>query len=176
MTARTVRRAVQSYLQGLEVSGISKIYRAQPWEPIADQGWQFTDGRDSDAVVIVHIESQDETRETLPAAYPGRTAVGNKRVDYKIGLVLLYQFLIPDELPVTADTDVWVDDLDTLVDALRDGIHADPTLGCANTGPILQAGQDPNDLAVTYDFPRLLADKVLVWQVLHLTVTEIINV
>lgn len=175
MSAQTIRLAIQSYLAGLGITGISKVYRAQPWDPIADEGWLFADGLDYDAVVIVHIERQQESRASLPARTVGRTEVGNKAVDYSIGLIVLYQYLIPDELPITADTDVWVDSLDAILDALRDGIQADPTLGCADHGPVFQAGQEANDLTIDRDLPRRLPDKVLSWQLLRLTVTEIIN-
>lgn len=175
MSAGAVRKAIQGYLLGLEVPGVSKVYRAQPWDPIEEQGWEFADGRDSDAVVVVHLEEQRESRAALPAKYPGRTEVGYKAVDHTVGLIVLYQYLIPDSLPVTEDTDVWVDDLDAILDALRAGIEADPTLGTGAGGVIFQAGQDPDDLLISRDLPKRLPDKVLSWQVIRFTATEIIN-
>lgn len=175
MSAGTIRRAIQAYLTGLNVTGVAKVYREQPWDPITDDGWPLAAGTTYGSVVIVHIEQQDETRATLPAAYPGRTAVGQKSVDYSIALIVLYQFLIPDDLASGVDTDVWVDGLDQILDDLRAGIEADPTLGCGSAGPVFEAGQGPNDLSIARDLPRRLPDKVLSWQLIRLTVTEIIT-
>lgn len=175
MSAGTVRHAIQSYLTGLGIDGIGKVYRDQPWDPIADDGWVFASGTTFGAMVVVHIEQQQESRITMPAAFPGRSFVGQKGVDYSVGLIVLYQYLIPNDLPSGTDTDVWVDGLDQILDDLRLGIQADPTLGCGSAGPIFQAGQGANDLSITRDLPRRLPDKVLSWQLINLTVTEIIQ-
>lgn len=175
MSAGTVRRAIQAYLRDAAVDGVDLVYREQPWDPIADDGWDLATDLGHGAAVIVHLESQRESRITMPAAYPGRSFVGQKAVDHSVGLIVLYQYLIPDGLPTGSESDSWVDPLDAILDDLRAAIQADPTLGCASAGPIFQAGQAEGDLEIVRDLPRRTADKVLSWQLIRLTVTEIIE-
>lgn len=167
MSAAAVRRAIQDYLVAANIDGVETVYRAQPWDPIADDGWSLATDLGHGAVVIVHLEQEQESRITVPAIG------GNKAVDHTVGLIVLYQYLIPDTLPPGVDSDVWVDPLDAILDGIRAAIQASPTLNAPAV--IFEAGQAAGDLSIQRDLPRRLADKVLSWQLIRLTVTEIIT-
>lgn len=170
MSAATVRSQLQAFLSSPPITGLEKVYRDQPWIALGGD-WQLSSNAGWGAIGWLHLDEESETRATLPAV------AGQKRVDYRVGLVVLYQYLIPAQLPDGQAEDAWVGPLDALLDAVKARLRSDPKAG---TGPgldgvIFQQSQDPQDLKISRDLPRRDHGKVWSWQVVEFTVTEIVT-
>ncbi|QGJ93459.1 hypothetical protein SEA_MUFASA8_9 [Arthrobacter phage Mufasa8] len=162
MGAAAIRTALASYIA--PTTGITAMFRDEPWF-ITGEAWTTEDGLPG-TVCYLHINEESETRITVT----GSGSVG-KRVDYKVGIIILYQYVIPDA-PI--GNDAWVDGLDQLIDALKARLRADPTMGTDGT-VIWQAGQSDGDLRIRRDLPKLHGGKVHSWNVMELEVTEILT-
>jgi hypothetical protein len=172
MSSATVRQTIQTFFAGSTIPGVHKVYRAQPWFIDGEQ-WQLDTQLGSGSVAFVHLNNDSDTRITLPAPNTLNGPVGNKAVRYDVGLVLLYQYLIPSSLLTAVPEDDWTNPLDATIDGVKDAIRSAPNLGDATV--IFQAGQDPDGLRITRDLPRLDNGKVLSWNVVEFTVLEIIT-
>jgi hypothetical protein len=174
-----VRAALYTYLKNGNVTGVTQVYRAQPW--FIDGGtWKLSSELGSGAVLFLHFMDKAETREADPASSVSTQVVGWKRVDYQVALVVLYQYLIPSASQGVAYAgDEWVAPLDATLASLEALIRADPTAGTGpngdQSGVIFRMAQEPGDLTLPQDLPRLANGKVLSWQALHFTVTELIQ-
>jgi hypothetical protein len=161
--ARQVRAALAAYIA--PTPGISQMFKDEPWIVTAE-AWETPDGLPG-TVAYVHIDSESETRVTVT----GSPSAG-KRVDYAVSIVILYQYVIPDN---PDGKDSWVDGLDDLLDALKARLRADPTMGTGAGGVVWQAGQDDSDLSIARDLPKLNHGKVLSWNAMQLRVTEMLT-
>lgn len=131
----------------------------------------------SAAVAFVHLPDENETRIALPAV------TGMKDVAYRVGLVILYQYLVPSAAvePAT-QPDSWVIPLDDVIDAVKNKLRADPTCGGGGGGlpvtpggTVLQAGSDREDIKIARDLPRWTPGKVISWNVVEFTLHEIVQ-
>ncbi|HEY8976308.1 MAG TPA: hypothetical protein VIN75_18985 [Burkholderiaceae bacterium] len=180
MSRATVRAALYAYLQagcagGGSVPGVTKVYRAQPWL-IDGKTWNLSSDLGSGAVVFLHFMDKGETRQADPAASVSTEVVGWKQVDYQVALVVLYQYLIPSNTQSVQYTgEEWVDALDATLGGLEDLLRADPTAGTGPGGAVFEMAQSPGDLTLPQDLPRLVNGKVMSWQALHFTATEMIQ-
>ena len=153
MSYAAVRAALVAWFEAANVTGLQQVYKDMPWFLDAAQ-WNITPARTWGAVGFIHIDSSSESRMTVGAQNPLKLAdtVGLKQVNYVVSLGLQYQFLIPATLANGDEADVWVDGLDSLIDALKTRIRSDPLQG-ASSSVIFQAGQDDNDIRVESDLP-----------------------
>ena len=171
MSAQAVRAAVQAYFVG-QVTGLNQVYRAQP--TFADgKNWNLATDLGSGAIGYVHLDAEKETRLTLPYQ------TGYKQVDYEVGLVVLYQYLIPSNTLVAQNGDEWTDALDVTLDGIKNRLRRDPTLGTSvaqgGTGLIFEAGEAKDDIMIARELPRRSPGKVLSWNVVQFKLTEIVQ-
>lgn len=133
MPSAQIRQAIHDYF--VDTPGISQLSKDEPYFT-PGQAW-LNNGLPGTACFI-HIESQDESWVTMGGV------LGQRRVLYDVALVVEYQYRIVPNDPM----DGWVDGLDQLLDAVVLKIRADPTLGCADKGPVWQAGTEKMDVAI----------------------------
>jgi hypothetical protein len=166
LSATTITAAIQSFLTG--TPGITKLYKDAPWEMSGDN-WQSADIPGTPA--FLHLDHYTESRIALGGEHGGK-----KQVDYTVSLVLLYQYLIPSDLG-GADKDVWVDDLNTLLDAVVTKMRSDRSFGCNAAGPIFEAGNQDQGIIISRDLPHwdTGGGKVRSWVRVEFKVTEIVN-
>jgi len=176
-----VRNALYDYLTAGctgapgTVPGVARVYRAQPWF-IGGSSWSLSVEGGSGAVAFIHFPDKNEQRVADPAESVSTQVVGWKQVDYQVAVVVLYQYLIPSATQAQQLTgDEWVDPLDATLDGLESWIRADPTAGTGPQGVVFEMAQSPGDLALPQDLPRIVNGKVLSWQALHFTATEMIE-
>lgn len=177
MSAATVRQQLVDFLSAPPITGVQKWYRDEPtfaagetWDLRANNGWG--------AVGWTHITDESEERLTLGAQTPTAAAAGQKKITYRVGIVVQFQWLVPSG--TTQDSaDAYIDPLDGLIEAIKARLRSDPKAG---TGPglagvIFEQSQDPGDLHVARDLPKLAkgGGKVIAWQLIETTVTEIIT-
>lgn len=165
MSDGAVRVALRDFFQTPVITGLQKVYLDEPWI-IQGANWNVDAGWG--AVGFIHLDTSKESRLTLGAAIGG-----SKRVEHTVGLVIQYQYLIPDTLPDGVDEDAWVGPFDQIIDAVKARIHSDPTLGSPSI--IFQGGQDNDDIRVSRDLPQKDIGKVIVFAVVEFNVTEIIQ-
>jgi hypothetical protein len=167
--AAAVRAAVSGFIA--TVPGITKMFRDEPWIVTSD-AWETEDGLPG-TVAYTHINRDQETRYAMS----GQDGSGaGKAVVYDMSVVVLYQYVIPDQ---PDDKDSWVDGLDALIDAIKARLRSDPTLGTGQNGAIWQAGEgDPfgggADIVIQRDLPKLNNGKVLSWNNLTFKVVEML--
>lgn len=185
MSRTTVRQALYAYLAAGcapgtgSVTGVSKVYRAMPWF-IDGATWTPNVDLGAGSVLFLHFPDKREERVADPAASVSSTVVGVKQVDYQVAVCVLYQYLVPSGSQTPAlNGDEWVTNLDTTLTQLESLIRADPTAGTGpsgnGTGTVFEMAQAPGDLTLPQDLPRRLPGKILSFQALHLTATEMIN-
>lgn len=185
MSRSTVRAALYSYLVAGctpgtgSVAGVSKVFRAMPWL-IDGATWTPKADLGSGSVVFLHFPDKREERLADPAASVSTSVVGVKQIDYQVAVCVLYQYLIPSGQQATAMAgDEWVLDLDSMLEQLEALIRADPTAGTGpggdNSGTVFEMAQSPGDLSLPQDLPRRLPGKMVSFQALHLTATEMIR-
>lgn len=162
MGRATVRAALQAFLTG--TTGITTLYKDAPWEMTGDN-WQ-TNGLPG-TPGFLHLDHSSESRITL-----GGDHGGFKQVDYTASLVLLYQFVIPSDV---ASKDVWVDELDALLDAVVTKIRSDRAFGTDGT-VIFEAGNQDQGIQISQDLPHWDhgGGKVRNWVRVEFKVTEIV--
>lgn len=166
MADGAVREAIQAFLLNPSIDGVQYVYKDVPWFLDGAQ-WDVFDNRGWAAVCSVHLDSSRESRLTLPFA------VGSKHVEHNVGIIIQYQYLIPDQFAQGEFEDAWVTGLDAIVDGIKDRIRSDYTFGAVNI--IWQAGQSTDDIRITRDVPVRDAGRVISWNVIEFTVTEIIQ-
>lgn len=181
MSRSTVRAALYDYLVtgcspgAGSVTGVSKVFRAMPWF-IDGATWTPSVDIGSGAVVFLHFPDKGEQREADPAASVSTQVVGWKRVDYQVAVCVLYQYLIPSGqqgTPLAGDE--WVLPLDTTLQELESWIRADPTAGTGPQGAVFEMAQSVGDMSLPQDLPRRPPGKVISFQALHFTATEMIQ-
>lgn len=166
MSATTITAALQSFLA--PTAGLTKLYKDAPWEMTGDN-WQTAEMPGTPA--FLHLDNSVESRIALGGEFGGK-----KQVDYTVSLVLLYQYLIPSDLGAAAK-DVWVDGLNTLLDAVVAKMRSDRSFGCGAAGPIFEAGNQDQGIMISRDLPHWDhgGGKVRSWVRVEFKVTEIVN-
>lgn len=179
MSTTTVRAAITSFLNAnalggaTPIPGINKVYTAPPYWADGND-WNLASQLGSGAVVAVHLPEESESRNTLPAL------TGQKRVDYLVGIMIFYQWLLPSGDFNSHPPDAWVYPLDTITDGLKAALRAAPNLGSPSV--IFQAAQGrihggAPDLVIKRGLPRRSSKggKVLSWSALEFTAIEIVT-
>jgi hypothetical protein len=175
MGAVEIRAAITAFFQPPAVPGLVEMYKAVPYY-IAGDRWQLATNLGTAAVGAVHLDQQAETRITVGApAAPGFIAGGSKRVDWKCGIVVFYQFLIDQNPGVPSTNDEWVGPLDDILEGITTRIRSDQTLGTGAGGVIFQAGEGLGDIRVSRDLPRRSSGVIMSWNVVEFDVTEIVQ-
>lgn len=134
----------------LQANGVSSVRAYQP-KRISDVDYvkgQAT-GRGMGAYMIVELPGDVETRRTIPAV------TGHKRVTYSVTLHVFHLAYQPHAEDAEAD-------LDAVIEAVKDLIHTDPTLG-ANTFQtgVYQAGENNFGIRVRVFPSSLLKEEIL---------------
>lgn len=176
----TVRAAIVAYLNAAAVTGIQKWYRDEPWF-IQGGSWRLQNNGGWGALGFVHLDSAQENRVTFGGT-DGLSPTGSKSVTHTVSLMIQYQYLIPTNKAGSSEDD-WVGPIDTMIDAVKALIRADPTLGTSAQGdarPIWEAGQSYNgapDIRQIRDLPVLddKKSKILNWNRIEFEVIEMIQ-
>jgi hypothetical protein len=158
--ARNVRAAIRDYIA--ETPGISRAFKDEP-HYVSNEAWYTEDGIHG-TVAFVHLDSESESRLVING-FPD----AGQQVTYFVGLVILYEYLIPDD---EQSPDEWVDGLDDIIDNLKARIRADPHMGTGPDGVIWSAAQHDGALSISRDLPRRDGGFVRSWNVLQFRVTE----
>lgn len=172
MSAATVRAQMQAFLATPGIAGIGRMYNSQPWYASGEQ-WKLGDNGGHGTVCWPWISDESEERIGFPAE------TGQKRITYKVRIVVLYQYLIPPQLALGQAEDAWQGPLDDIIEALKTRLRSDPKAGTAPgmAGVIFEQSQAAGDLAVMRDLPVLASrgGKVLCWTGIDTTVVEVIT-
>lgn len=174
MTAAGLRAILVDYFEPPAIANLVKCYQAMPvWAD--SRTWEFDVVNGWAAIAYVHIAEQHERRIAL-----GGEDGGMKMVNYDVGLVLLYKYLVPDPTPVDSDSSEWVTWADQLCDQVCDHLRAGHrTLGTDGTGSVWQVaegqGTNQEDLTISRDIPVITTGIVQVWQAISFSVQEIIT-
>ena len=166
MADGAVRQAIQNFFLNPSIDGVQHVYLDVPWFLDGAQ-WDVFDNRGWAAVASIHLDRSQESRITLPFG------TGSKNVEHNVGLILQYQYLIPAKFQQGEFEDAWVTGLDQIVDAVKDRIRSDYTFN--SNGVIWQSGQQANDIRITRDVPTVDLGRVVSWNVVEFSVTEIIQ-
>lgn len=160
MSSRTVRQAVRDYLA--PTAGVTNAFKDQP-HYVSNEAW-YTEEGEHGTVIYVHLDTETETRLVI-TGFPD----AGQQITYSVGVVVLYEYLIPND---ETSPDNWVDGLDDVIDALKARLRADPRLGTGPDGVIWSAAQEPSTLTISRDLPRKDGIFVRSWNVLQFKVTE----
>lgn len=174
MSASTVRQQLKTFIDAGQITGLQPLFLSEPLY-IAGGAWNLAQNAGWGAVGWPWISDEREERITLGAQYPGAVAVGQKKITYKVSVMVLFQYLIPAQM--TAGEDAWQAPLDSIIEGVKARLRSDPKAGTASgLGDVIQQqSQEPGDLAVMRDMPQRDNGKVVVWQRIDTTVTEIIT-
>lgn len=160
MPSAQIRSAVTSYFS--TTPGLSSVSKD---EPIYTPGQAWINNGLPGTAAFIHIDHQSESWVTVGGA------LGQRKVEYDIALVIQYQYRIPIDAPM----DGWVDGLDAVLDAIVKMLRADPTLGCGGNGPVWQAGIQDMDIKIQRELPvRDNGGKVWSMNYVMFNVTEIV--
>lgn len=182
----SVRAAIVSYFNtttNLAASNIEKWYQDEPWF-LQGQDWNLRANGGWGCIGYVHLDTASETRRAFGGVDVTGAPQGSKMILHTVSLVGMYQFLIPtNKTNVTDAADRWVGPLDAMIDATKNAIRIDPTLGTAaqgNARAIWQAGQGYNgapDIRQTRDLPVQdpQRGRVISWWRLEFDALEIIQ-
>jgi hypothetical protein len=165
VSSATVRAAIVAYLGSVPIAGLNKIHPAPPYWADGSE-WDLKKQLGSGAIAAVHLVTDNESRITVPVN------TGQKKVEYTVGLMLFYQWLMPATL-TPQDESAWAGPLDVIIDGVKALLRADPNCGLPAT--VWESAQQPGDVTIVRDIPRRLPGKVLSWNVLEWHVTEIIT-
>jgi hypothetical protein len=173
VSAATVRQAFQTFLTEPAITGLQKVFLDEPWFA-AGETWNLQTNLGWGAIGWPAITDESEERITLGAATPNGPAAGQKAVVYKVGIVLLFQYLIPSS---PTSEDAYSTHLDGLIEAVKARLRSDPKAGTQPglDGVIFEQSQDPGDLHVARDMPKRTGGKVVAWQLIETTAREIIT-
>lgn len=167
MSIATVRTAVTRYLADAEIPGLNRVFKALPWYVDGDV-FDLAATLGSGAVAYVHLAESVENRLALPAV------LGSQNVHYEVAVIVAYQYLIPSaQVDPTLSEDDWVDQLDAIMQGVKDRIHIDPNLGAPDV--VFLAAQTPRTLRVASYEPRQLPGKIISMQSVEFQLTEIIQ-
>lgn len=161
-----VRDALAAWFQPPAIDGLQAMYRAMPWFA-AGSTWELSENSGYGAIGYIHFNDIDETR----IAYGGPTG-GIKQVGYTVGLVLLYQYLVPPVLGPDEDQTAWLPPLERILADTVARIREDRTFGTGDGGAIWQAGEDANDIRMRQDIPTPLSGAIHSWNVIEFRVVE----
>ena len=172
MSYDTVRAALASFLTAANIPGVAKVYQSEPWySPGETLDLAALGG--SGAFVWIEMGEADEERWAVPASYPGYTGSGIKAVHYPVSLIVEYQYLIPQQTFPPVAPDGWVTSEGAILQALKDRIHSDPTLGAPTV--VFQAAQEPGALKTSPDAPVFEPGKVLSTREITFRITEVVQ-
>ncbi|GGH93754.1 hypothetical protein ACFFGR_09185 [Arthrobacter liuii] len=162
MGRATVRAALQTFLTG--TPGITTLYKDAPWEMTGDN-WQTNSLPGTPG--FLHLDHSSESRIALGGEHGGL-----KQIDYTASLVLLYQYVIPSTV---ASKDVWVDGLDSLLDAVVTRIRSNRAANTDGT-IVFEAGNQDQGIQISQDLPHWDhgGGKVRNWVRVEFKVTEIV--
>lgn len=166
MSSAAVRSAVASFFETASITGLNFVHPGPPWW-ITGSEWDLGKTAGAAAVAAVHLVEDNESRITIPALS------GQKQVEYLIGLMLFYQYLQPSNSLTPKDPSAWVAPFDVIIDGVKDRLRSDPNCGMPSV--VWQSAQDPHDISVKRDLPRVTAGKVLAWCAVEFHVTEIVT-
>lgn len=173
MSRATVRATLATFLQGANITGLHGVYKAKP---VFYSGEQLNAAADNGAAAWAWVDlgDSDETRLSVPAQWPGQNGAGNKAVHYDVAIVVEYQFLIPSaQIASPSPPDGWVDGEDVIIQALKDRLHSDPSLG--DPAVVLASGQENRGMHVSGDNPLFDGGIVISTRAISFRITEIIQ-
>lgn len=161
MGMATVRATLLTFFQS--IPQIQKVYKDSPWF-LDGKEWPIEVGTNFAAVGFLHLARSNERRIAV-----GRT--GPKRVDYDVDFLFHYQW----HPAGGAGREDWVDELDALIDEIKDRIRSDQNAG--NPAVVFQMGEDQQqpDLQVEQDLPKMNGTTVYVLCRIEFHVLEIIT-
>jgi hypothetical protein len=165
VSSAEVRSAIAAFFQTAEIPGLNKVHPAPPYWADGSE-WDLKQQLGSGAIAGVHLVEDSESRITVPAL------TGQKQVEYLVGLMIFYQWLMPKSL-APIDESAWSGPLDVIIDGVKARLRSDPNCGVADT--VWQSAQEASDVHIIRDIPRSLPGKVLSWNVVEFHVTEIIT-
>lgn len=174
MSRKSVRNAVAAYFgptsSGPTIPGLNTVFRAPVRQVDGQQFFTGQGGDQSGAVAYVAVAQETDHRMSVPRV------TGLKRATYRVALSILFKSFIADTKDGDSDPlEAVQDDLDDIVDAVKDHLRADATLG----GTVFSAGEGgergADDIEITSFLPRLVGNTTMQWVVLYFTVTEIIT-
>jgi hypothetical protein len=168
----TIRTAVASFLAGANITGLQKVYSGLPMF-FAGEQLQLSAAGGAGAFAYVELGESTEQRWSLPALYPGQSGSGDKGVHYEALILVVYQYLIPQQVSAPVSPDAWSTAEDAIVQGLKDRIHSDPQLGAPSV--IFTAAQGPGGLRVSSDEPVFEPGKVLSTRAIEFRITEVIQ-
>jgi hypothetical protein len=160
-----VRAAIAAYFESAQIPGLNAVHPAPPYWADGSE-WDLKAQLGSGAIAAVHLAEEQESRITVPVL------TGQKMVEYRVGLMLFYQWLKPATL-VPQDESAWSGPLDVIIDGVKDRLRADPN--CGVPGVVWQSAEDKGDVKIQRDIPRQLPGKVLSWNVVEFMVDEIVT-
>lgn len=162
MGARSIRLALKNYIA--PTAGLTNAYKDEP-HYVSNDAWYTADGVHG-TVAYVHIDEEEESRLVI-TGFPE----SGQEITYRVSVIVLYEYLIPDQEPSPDD---WVDGLDDVLDALKARIRADPHLGTGPTGIVSSAAQHDKALSIVRDLPKKDGGVVRSWNALAFEVMEIV--
>lgn len=154
MSRTTARQGVADWVKGLP--GVATVYTTFP-KAIPGKAWEIENGNGNSAVVVVFIAGETEQRIAIGGEHSGW-----KRLDYTIDLQIFHR----SSSPTAEDA---MDSLDDIVDAIKDQLRSDRTMG----GVFWQQGEQR--LTGEYGEPRLIGSIIETWAQITFTATEMLN-
>lgn len=155
MSRATIRQAVVDWFGNGHVAGLGTLYTAQP-RTIPGGDFAITNGAMSGAVATVHIEHELEHRAALGGPYSGE-----KKIDYTVGLVVMFRSR-------QASQDDAMGDYDALIEAIKERLRSDRSFG----GTVWIAGEEQGGIEINSDLPRLDKQTFTIWSVVRFVVSE----
>lgn len=166
MSYTTVRNQIAAFLADPPIVGVQKVFRAPAY---------YTDGStwnlgatltSSGSIVYLHLASDEETRESLPAVE------GLVDVDYNVMVIVAYQYLYASAADEVVSPDAWVDPMDATLQGIKDRIHSDPALGDPTI--IKLAAQEPRTLRSRHDLPVRWPGSLVLFTTIEFQATEVV--
>jgi hypothetical protein len=165
VSAQTLRAGIKTFVTAPAITGLNKVYLDYPWRA-AGKAFAVDPTLGWGAIAWPHLDHQSERRLTLPAG------TGSKEVNYRVGLLTVFQYRIPANLPPGADEDVWSAAHDGLLDSLCARLRSDQTLG----GTVIQAGEgNDQQLTIKRDLPQIDNGTLWCWTAIEFDASEIIT-
>lgn len=126
MSRKSVRKAIQTYLQAANIPGLGMIYRTQTLETGAADA--MPNGGSYGATSYVWLLTDSEKNISMGGA-PAVQPNGFRQVRYQ-ALLIFDWYVIK---PATTD-DAWGDALDDMIEGIKAALRVDPTLGTKGIG------------------------------------------
>ena len=182
MSSDSVTDALVAWLDAPNVIGLSRVYDEAPWY-VEPTSWDLAAQLGWGAVGFIHINHEQEHRVAM-----GGSQGGIKQIDYDVGVVLCFQYLIGSTIDPDSGSTGYRRPLNQLLDGVRARLRQDRTIGTAPGvdglggieiepgGSILQVGEGDGtsgvDITVTRDLPRRAPGKIWSWQLVEFKVVE----